>query len=165
MASPGSDNAELAALDRRIALRPHSGAYKLDKAVTLAREDRKRVADTTGIVSRLAAQLESCVSEMPSEGLEALAIQEPGMGRELRVILLVESYAKEMLDRRFRARCGLVAGGTEIVTMTFAEVAQGLVAPLELHCWVSLSSPLYGEQRFWETVLASDNGREFSSVG
>lgn len=38
--------AELAALDRRIALRPHIGAYKLDKAVTLAREDRKSEAYT-----------------------------------------------------------------------------------------------------------------------
>ncbi|MEB2314752.1 MAG: hypothetical protein OZ919_01510 [Xanthomonadaceae bacterium] len=42
----GDLNAELAALDRRIALRPHIGAYKLDKAVTLAREDRKSEAYT-----------------------------------------------------------------------------------------------------------------------
>ncbi len=38
--------AELAALDRRIALRPHLGAYRFDKAVTLAREDRKSEAYT-----------------------------------------------------------------------------------------------------------------------
>ncbi len=37
----GDVEAELVALDRRIALRPHIGEYKLDKAVTFAREDRK----------------------------------------------------------------------------------------------------------------------------
>lgn len=42
----GDVKAELAALDRRIALRPHIGAFKLDKAVTLAREDRKSEAYT-----------------------------------------------------------------------------------------------------------------------
>ena len=42
----GDVAAELAALDRRIALRPHIGAYRLDKAVTLAREDRKSEAYT-----------------------------------------------------------------------------------------------------------------------
>lgn len=42
----GDVAAELAALDRRIALRPHIGAFKLDKAVTLAREDRKSEAYT-----------------------------------------------------------------------------------------------------------------------
>lgn len=42
----GEVSAELAALDRRIALRPHIGIYKLDKAVTLAREDRKSEAYT-----------------------------------------------------------------------------------------------------------------------
>ena len=42
----GDLEAELAALDRRIALRPHMGAYRLDKVVTLAREDRKSEAYT-----------------------------------------------------------------------------------------------------------------------
>ena len=42
----GDKEAELAALDQRIALRPHIGAYKLDKALTLAREDRKSEAYT-----------------------------------------------------------------------------------------------------------------------
>ncbi|MCX7557346.1 hypothetical protein OS187_11050 [Xanthomonadaceae bacterium JHOS43] len=42
----GDKEAETAALDRRIALRPHIGAYKLDKVVTLAREDRKSEAYT-----------------------------------------------------------------------------------------------------------------------
>ena len=42
----GDKEAELAALDRRIALRPHIGAYKLDKALTLARDDNKREAYT-----------------------------------------------------------------------------------------------------------------------
>lgn len=42
----GDQEAERAALDRRIALRPHIGAYKLDKALTLAREDRKSEAYT-----------------------------------------------------------------------------------------------------------------------
>lgn len=37
----GDEAGELAALDRRIALRPHIGLYKLDKAVTLARDDKK----------------------------------------------------------------------------------------------------------------------------
>lgn len=42
----GDKEAELAALNRRIALRPHIGAYKLDKVMTLAREDRKSEAYT-----------------------------------------------------------------------------------------------------------------------
>ncbi len=42
----GDTAAELAALDRRITLRPHLGIYRLDKAVTLAREDRKSEAYT-----------------------------------------------------------------------------------------------------------------------
>lgn len=42
----GDLEAEVAALDRRIALRPHMGAYRLDKVVTLAREDRKSEAYT-----------------------------------------------------------------------------------------------------------------------
>ena len=37
----GDKDIELAALDRRIALRPHLGAYRLDKALTLARDDKK----------------------------------------------------------------------------------------------------------------------------
>lgn len=37
----GDEAAEMAALERRIALRPHIGAYRLDKLVTLAREDKK----------------------------------------------------------------------------------------------------------------------------
>lgn len=40
----GDKDLELAALDRRIAVRPHIGAYKLDKALTLAREDMKSEA-------------------------------------------------------------------------------------------------------------------------
>ena len=42
----GDKVAEMAALDRRIALRPHIGAYRLDKVVTLAREDDKSQAYT-----------------------------------------------------------------------------------------------------------------------
>jgi len=42
----GDKVAEMAALDRRIALRPHLGAYRLDKVVTLAREDDKSQAYT-----------------------------------------------------------------------------------------------------------------------
>ena len=42
----GDKIAEMAALDRRIALRPHIGLYQLDKASTLAREDRKSEAYT-----------------------------------------------------------------------------------------------------------------------
>ncbi|HET9047915.1 MAG TPA: hypothetical protein VFN29_02965 [Chiayiivirga sp.] len=42
----GSDRVEMAALDRRIALRPHIGVYKLDKAAALARADRKSEAYT-----------------------------------------------------------------------------------------------------------------------
>ena len=42
----GDKAAEMAALDRRIALRPHIGAYHLDKVVTLAREDEKSQAYT-----------------------------------------------------------------------------------------------------------------------
>lgn len=42
----GDKTAEMAALDRRIALRPHIGAYRLDKVVTLAREDDKSQAYT-----------------------------------------------------------------------------------------------------------------------
>ncbi|MCB1568844.1 MAG: hypothetical protein KDI69_08545 [Xanthomonadales bacterium] len=42
----GDKEAEMAALDRRIALRPHLGSYKLDKLVTLAREGNKNQAYT-----------------------------------------------------------------------------------------------------------------------
>ena len=42
----GDKIAEMASLDRRIALRPHIGLYQLDKAATLAREDRKSEAYT-----------------------------------------------------------------------------------------------------------------------
>ena len=42
----GSSKVEMAALDRRIALRPHIGIYKLDKAAALAQADRKSEAYT-----------------------------------------------------------------------------------------------------------------------
>ncbi len=101
------------------------------------------------------AALRDIVPDMPTEGLEALALQQTG--NVPRIVVLAESYARDGLRRRFAVRCESLGLNAEILVLSFADLAQLLADPLERERWVTQSTPVYGEQRFWEAVLP-DNG-------
>lgn len=119
----------------------------------LALEDRARLARDGQVVGQMAGILRDTVPDLPTEGLEALALRVPETGGAPRVVLLVESYAREGLRRHFVTRCGDLAEGAVFEVYTFAEVAASLADPLEHARWIAESTPLYGQQRFWEAVL------------
>jgi len=122
----------------------------------LAVEEREKLIESHTVAGSLASMLREAVPEMPCDGLEALAVQTPSGDGPLAAILLAESYARDRLAARFKTRCRPLRGATEIHALTFAEVAERIADPVERDFWVANTSPLYGEQRFWETVLPVD---------
>jgi DNA-binding Lrp family transcriptional regulator len=119
----------------------------------VALEDRARLAQGGEIVGQMAGILREAMPDLPTEGLEALALRSAGADETLRVVMFVESYARESLRRHFMTRCGDLAQGAVFEVYTFAEVAAALADPLEHARWIAESTPLYGQQRFWEAVL------------
>lgn len=119
----------------------------------VALEDRARLAQGSEVVGQMAGVLREAVPDLPTEGLEALALRAAGSGEPTRVVVFVESYARETLRRHFVTRCGDLAEGAVFEVYTFAELATALADPLEHARWIAESTPLYGQQRFWEAVL------------
>lgn len=120
----------------------------------LALEDRGRPERDDRDQTRALEALRETVSDMPTEGLEALALQR--VQGVTRVVVLVESYAREEIEHRFRVRCEALGETAEVLALSFADLSGLLADPLERELWVADSTPLYGEQRFWEAVLPAD---------
>jgi len=119
----------------------------------MAQQQREQLLDAGGPMGSAAAELLGAISQMPTEGLEAVAVQEPADERQPSAVLLVTSHARDVLHRRFKTRLKPLLAGTGMLVATFAEVAALLANPLERHYWVAHSHPIHGEQRFWQAAL------------
>ncbi len=146
---------ELAKQGREVLCRLKAGTAAHLWLSLLALQERVPVDGICDSRTQAFSALRDVVPDMPTEGLEALALQQTGNVE--RIVLLAESYARAGLERKFAVRCESLGLKAEIWVLSFADLAQLLADPLERERWVIQSTPLYGEQRFWEAVLP-ENG-------
>lgn len=100
----------------------------------------------------LVALVRQTVRQVPSEGLQAVAVRTE-TGSPDGVLLLAEEPLRESLVARFSARCASLDPTARVEAYSATQLAAMLTAEDVRRSWVTQVKPVLGEQAFWAALL------------